>query len=369
MEKTNFNSNQFTPLSGEVQAAMKTAFAAYSDTLVEGYGVDYKQFSEIEQTKELIAQSINVSTNELYFTHGGKESDVLIIDKAVFFLGVKLIITSVFESKEKLEYLKHLELNGFVDLYYIPCSKYGELKFDVLSNFLESNSKNALISLSHANIYTGVLLPVKEVSRISKKHTAFFHLNAQLTFGRFQLSLSDTKPDFVGFDTVLLNGPNGIGCLVINEKLQVSDKEYNVLINNLKIKDTPNIALVAGLRVAIEITIESINKLQKEIKSLKSYFIEQLKEKLDIDTVDAFLTKGSLFNQLAFFLSKEDFGDFLLEKLDLNHFILPHLLYPLKSETERYFISVALNGEQDKTCIDGFISILRNVRNGVDKIS
>lgn len=368
LKKANLNNNEFTPLSAEVQAAMKNAIETYANTLIEGYGNDYKQFSEIEETKEVIAQSINVNSNEIYFTHGNKETAISLIDKAVFLLGVKLVVTSDFESKEKLDYLKQIEQNGFIEIYYIPCSKYGELELNWLKDFLEKNTKKALISLSHANIYTGVLLPVKELSRLSKKYNVLFHLNAQLTFGRFQLNFSDAKPDFVSFDTILLNGPTGISCLIISEELKTSDEQYNLLINHIKVIYSPSIALVAGFKTAVDIAMGNIAEKQQVVSKLKTYFSEQLKEKLDIKSVDLYLKKKSLFNQLAFFLPKENFGDFLFEKLDLNSFILPHFEYPIKLEGDHYFISVALNEKNDKSAIDGFISILHNFRNDVDKI-
>jgi cysteine desulfurase len=186
MNKINFNNNEFTTLSTEVIEAMKSAIEEFADANPIGFGNDYRVEAETEEIKSSISERLKAESYHLYFTNGLPQSEIELINLSVLQLNVELIITTVFETTDKLNYLKYLEEAGKIELHILKTSEFGEIDLEDLKSILEANKSIALISLSHANRFTGVLLPVKDISNMAKQSNAFFHLDSTQMIGKYE---------------------------------------------------------------------------------------------------------------------------------------------------------------------------------------
>ncbi len=362
MNRINFNSNQFTPLSKEVKEAMNSAVEKFADSNPTGFGCDYKIEAETEEIKGIINEKLNANSFHLSFTNGTLQAAIELINLSVLLLDVKLVVTSVFEDEAKLKYIRQLKEAGKVELYLLKTSDFGEIDLEDLKNILAKSELKTLISLSHVNSFSGVLLPVKDIAALAKQHNALFYLDSSLMIGKYELDLSRIDIDFLSFDASLINGPVGVGSLFVNESLAVSNEQFGKLEFALQSIENKNVVLVLGFKHALLRALENINNWQEKVIELKSYFVAELETKHGLNTLDHFLKKKGLFNQLAFFAPKEKFGKYLIEKLDLNGFIVSKKYYPLKLNNflEHHFVNISIPINSTKQEIDAFLNFVQN---------
>jgi cysteine sulfinate desulfinase/cysteine desulfurase-like protein len=178
-----------------------------------------------------------------------------------------------------------------------------------------------------------------------------------------RIDLSRINVDFLSLDVNLINGPVGIGCLFINENMEISNIQFNQLRRTLKSTENKNIVLISGAGVALSNALKNMKEKQVRTIELKNYFIAELENKLRVKTIDNFLKKRALFNQLAFFVQKEEFGNYFIEKLDLNGFVVSKngYLFELSDFQENYFINISLSTESTKDEIDSFLSFIKGI--------
>ncbi len=361
MKTINFNSNQFSYLSEVARQAMDEANFILKNHKSNSFGVDYKTMAEIENVRNFVAESLKLKAHEIFFSNGNSNSDIEIINNAVLFLKVQNIFTSIFENSQKLEYLKNLQHAGKINLIYIKTSEFGEINLDELKDKLDHTQSKSILSLSHANLYTGNLLPIKDILTICQSNHIYFHFDLSLTIGRYQIDFQKIKPDFISFDCILLNGPVGVGVHMLNDKIETNNQDYHHIKNNFRTSENKNLAQILGFYKSFSISMENLNDNRLKIIKLKQYFIEKTNSVLNIKAIDAENKKPGLINLIPLYIDKNIFGDYLIEKLDLKGISAPNLNYPIDLEaySNHQFINIAINEEITEADIDYFIETIR----------
>jgi cysteine desulfurase len=318
------------------------------------FGTDLKVIAETENVRNFVADSLKVKSHEVFFGYGSLNSEIEIINQSILSLGVENIFTSKFENSQKLKYLEKLNETGKINLIFIETSPPGEIDFLKFENILSKTQSKSLISLSHANLCSGQLLPLKNISAICSKNAAYFHLNLNLTIGRYSIDLQGIKPDFVNFDCSLINGPVGIGILILNDKINIDNPTYHALVNYFNTCENKNLSLIYGFYKAFSIALEHLDENRLKIIDLKNYFVKNSNSFSGIITLDSENKKKGIINLIPLFIDKNIFGDYLIEKLDLQGIQVRQLNYPIDLEeyNNHNFISIALNEDITESDID-----------------
>lgn len=113
-----------TPISKEVLAEMTDKLANMYGNASTLYGLGREAHTLLENSRHIIAQSLNADDDEIIFTSGGSESDNTAITQTAIArenLG-KHIITTAIEHEAVLKPLHFLEERGF-DVTYLPSMK------------------------------------------------------------------------------------------------------------------------------------------------------------------------------------------------------------------------------------------------------
>lgn len=123
---------------------------------------------ELEKARNLIADILNVKSNELVFTSGATESNNQILKS--FESGH--IVTSKIEHPSILNVCKYLEKKG-VEVTYLDVNEYGYVSLDDLKSAIKENTK--LVSIMAVNNETGVRQPIEEIGEYLKDKNIYFH--------------------------------------------------------------------------------------------------------------------------------------------------------------------------------------------------
>ncbi|WP_413533463.1 cysteine desulfurase family protein [Empedobacter brevis] len=258
----------------EMTNVMKTVFGNPSSTHI--FGREAKAL--IELARKNIAQRLNVSPAEIYFTSCGTESNNTIIRSCVNDLDITRIITSDMEHKCVQESIKDLENRGKVEVIRINIEKNGDIDYAQLEELLKDQSRKTLVSLMHANNEIGNITDVKRISQLCQENNALFHSDTVQTVGHYDLDFQDLGIDFASCSAHKIHGPKGAGFLYAKKASHIKPLIAGGGQERGMRSGTENVYGIVGLSKAFDLAIDELEAHVNHIKEIKQYTIDQLKE-------------------------------------------------------------------------------------------
>jgi len=274
--------------------------------------------SAIERARKTIANLLNASPSEIFFTSGGTEADNTAITCSIDTFGLKHAITSPTEHHAVLHTLEYLAKQGVIELSYVKLDKKGHIDLQHLEELLSSKPRT-LVSLMHGNNEIGNLIDLKQVSEICKKYNAIFHSDTVQTMGHYKHDLKDLKIDFLVGAAHKFHGPKGVGFLYINADNKIHPFIHGGSQERNMRGGTENVYGIVGMAKALEIAYRDMEAHQEHIKGLKDRMISKIKANIpEVEfNGDSANVEGSLYTVLnVSFPSSED-SDMLLFNLDI----------------------------------------------------
>jgi len=147
----------------------------------------------LEKARKVIADSINASPEEIIFTSGGTESNNFAIKSIAFSNKEKNhIITSKVEHDCVLNSCKWLESKGF-NVTYLDVDKNGAVNPEALRKAI--NKKTCLVTIMHANNEVGTINNIKELGKICKEKSVYFHSDACQSYTKVPINVKEMGID------------------------------------------------------------------------------------------------------------------------------------------------------------------------------
>ena len=257
----------------EMAIVMKNVFGNPSSTHV--FGREAKAL--IEMARKNIAQRLNVSPAEIYFTSCGTESNNTIIRSCVNDLDVTRIITSDMEHKCVQESIKDLEYRGKVEVIRINIQKNGDIDYAQLEELVKDQSKKTLVSLMHANNEIGNLTDINRISQLCQENNTLFHTDTVQTVGHYDLDFQDLGMDFASCSAHKIHGPKGAGFLYAKKASHLKALIAGGGQERGMRSGTENVYGIVGHSKAFDLAIDELEPHVNHIKEIKQYTIDQLK--------------------------------------------------------------------------------------------
>lgn len=258
----------------EMAHVMKNVFGNPSSTHV--FGREAKAL--IEMSRKNIAQRLNVSPAEIYFTSCGTESNNTIIRSCINDLGVTRIITSDMEHKCVQESVKDVENRANIEVVKLNILKDGNIDYAQLEEVLKDQSKKTLVSLMHANNEIGNLTDVKAISKMCQENNALFHTDTVQTVGHYDLDFQDLGMDFASCSAHKIHGPKGAGFLYAKKASHIKPLIAGGGQERGLRSGTENVYGIVGLSKSLDLALDELEAHVKHIKEIKQYTIDQLKK-------------------------------------------------------------------------------------------
>lgn len=235
----------------------------------------------VRKAREIIAGSLDVNSNEIYFTSGGTESNNLAI------LGYleanqkkgRHVITTKIEHPSVLEVCKNLSKHGYT-VDYIDVDRRGVVDINMLRSAI--NKKTALISIIMVNNETGSVQPIEEIVRIrnSINQDTAIHVDAVQAYGKMEIYPRKLGVDMLTISAHKIHGPKGAGALYVNKKTRISPIILGGGQESLLRSGTENVPGICGFGLAAEITIARLKENYQKVERLKKLFVDGLKDKI-----------------------------------------------------------------------------------------
>ena len=261
----------------------------------------------IERARENIAKLINTKNENIIFTSSATESINLI------FSNFDTIIVSSIEHLAVLESSKSDQI--------IPVDKNGVIDLDYLEIFLKKNTtikKNILISVMWVNNETGVIQPIEDIVKLSKKYGCLVHCDAAQALGKIKVDLEKVDLDFLTLSGHKIGAPSGVGALVNNKNFNLNPQLLGGGQEKGMRAGTENIFGIRGFGEAAKFIINATENNFSKVKSLRDYFQEKIKT-LSPETIFFGEKANRVSNTILMALPKIP-GDLAVMKLDLESF-------------------------------------------------
>lgn len=276
--------------------------------------------SAIEKARKKVAELLNATPTEIFFTSGGTEADNTAIVCGIETHGITHAITSPIEHHAVLHTLEECAKKGKVKLSILDVNEKGEIDLGQLEALLKANPKS-FVSLMHANNEIGNINDLNRIGELARAYEAFFHSDTVQTMGHFVHDLKSLPVDAIVAGAHKFHGPKGSGFLYVRKDKKIHPFIYGGAQERNMRGGTENVIGIVGIAKALELSYEDMDSHRKHIESLKIRFIDALKENIpgvQFNGLSADLNK-SLYTVLNVSLppSEENRG-MLLFNLDLN---------------------------------------------------
>lgn len=241
------------------------------------YKIGMEAKDKINHARELIADNINASPEEIFFTSGGSESNNWAIKGIIMnnFHNDNHIITSCIEHPSIINTCKYLE-GKMCGVTYLPVNKEGIVDISNLEEEIRYNTR--LISVMMVNNELGTIQPIKEIAEIAKKNDVYFHTDAVQAAGNMKIDVEELGVDMLSMSAHKFNGPKGIGVLYIKKGTQIDNLIHGGGQEFGSRAGTENTPAIVGMATALEFASKHRNVNNEQCACLRDMFIHRLKE-------------------------------------------------------------------------------------------
>ena len=273
----------------------------------------------VETARKTVAEILNVSAGEIYFTSGGTEADNTFMRGAVSESGVDHIITSKIEHPAILQTAEYLESAFGTKISYVNLDSKGGIDYLNLAE-LASKDHNTLITLMHANNEIGNLLDLQRVSGIAAHENVLFHTDAVQTIGHMPIDLSNGEIHGLSASAHKFHGPKGHGFMFVKKGIKIEQFIKGGSQERSMRGGTESVHGIVGTAEALRIANESIEENYQHLTELKSRMISLLIEAIPGVQFNGYSADIDQSNSkvLSVSLPPSEKNDLLLFTLDLN---------------------------------------------------
>ena len=278
-----------------------------------------KAKAAIELARKNIAELLNTTPGEIFFTSGGTEADNTILHCAVEKYGIKHGISSRIEHHAVLHTMEHLASSGKIKLSFVNLDEKGHIDYAHLEELLKAHPRS-LVSLMHANNEIGNITDIQRVGQLCEEYEALFHSDTVQSMAHYRHDLKTLNVHGIVGSAHKFHGPKGVGFMYINRTHKLHPYIYGGAQERNMRGGTENVCGIIGLAKALEIAYREMESHHEHIQGLKTRMIKKLEKNIlgvsfNGDSADL---QRSLYTVLNVCLPPSPENEMLLFNLDIN---------------------------------------------------
>ncbi|MEK6917679.1 MAG: cysteine desulfurase family protein [Nanoarchaeota archaeon] len=237
---------------------------------IHTFGLEAK--NALENSRRMIAKSINAKPSEIVFTSGGTESNNFAITGLTYanYPSKTHIITSKIEHDCVLNTCKYLEKH-VAQVTYLGVDKEGFVNPKDAEKAI--TNKTFLVSIIHGNNEIGTVQNIEDIGKICKAKGVLFHTDACQSFTKVPIDVKKMNIDLMTMNSHKIHGPKGVGALYIREGIKIDPLLHGGGHERKMRSGTENVSGIVGFAKAVEIANQ---KDVKNMEGLRDYLIGKI---------------------------------------------------------------------------------------------
>src|SRR5882762_2827700 len=268
--------NATTPLCDAAREAMEPYFSKNFGNASSIHRAGRNARAAVDNARDKISALLHAKPNEIVFTSGGTEScnlAVLGLARCGMESGGHVICEKT-EHHAVLHAVEHLEKHEGFEVTWLDTSNDGVVDLDQLAKSIRPETR--LVSIMTANNETGVIQPMREISKICRERGVLLHSDCVQAFGKIDLDVS--LVDAASFAGHKFYGPKGAGFLFLRSGLSLQPIMFGGAHENERRPGTENVAAIAGMAAAAEFTLREREPEQDRQLHLREALAESIAE-------------------------------------------------------------------------------------------
>ena len=273
------DNNATTPMDPRVLEAMTPYFLEhFGNAASRNHPFGWEAEEAVDYAREQVAKLIGADPKEIIFTSGATEADNLGI-KGVYEMYASKgnhIITATTEHKAVLDTCKHIEKIGG-EVTYLQVQADGLIDLKELEAAIKPTT--ILIAIMYANNEIGVVMPIKEISAIARKHGVLLFTDATQAVGKIPVDVNKDGIDLMAFSAHKMYGPKGVGALYVrrkNPRVKVTAQMDGGGHERGMRSGTLNVPGIVGFGKACEICMLDMEEDTKRISTMRDHLETEL---------------------------------------------------------------------------------------------
>ena len=268
-----------TRVFDEVVSAMFPYFTENygNPSSLHSFGIKAKK--ALDDSRKIIADSINANLEEIIFTSGGTESDnVAVFGVAAARKQGRIIITKIEHPAIKNTTLE-LKKSGF-DVVQINVDGEGFVDFTELEESITEDT--ILVSIIHANNEIGTLQDIEKIGVIikSKNPNTYFHVDAVQSYTKVPIDVVKSKIDLLSVASHKIHGPKGVGVLYVRKGVKLKALQLGGAHEKNMRAGTENVPGIVGFAKAVELNMVDFEKNMRDISFLRDRLIDGIEKRI-----------------------------------------------------------------------------------------
>ena len=242
--------NATTPLCDPARAAMLPYLERYFGNPSSVHAAGREARAAIDNARDKLATLLGVKSSQLIFTSGGTEAcNLAVLGLARGHTSRRAhVVSNKAEHHAVLNTIEDLEKREGLEVTWLNVSRDGIVDLDQLADSIRPET--CLVSIMTANNETGVIQPLREISKICRDKGALLHSDVVQSFGKTKIDLS--LVDAASFAAHKFYGPKGAGLLFLRSGLSIQPVMFGGAHENERRPGTENVAGIAGMAAAAE---------------------------------------------------------------------------------------------------------------------
>jgi len=264
-----------TPVDPRVVKAVQPYFFIQYGNTMSGHSLGQKAAQILENTRQLFADYINASPEEIIFTGSATESNNLAL-KGVMFANRSQknhLIVSQIEHDCVLESAQWLEKQGF-KVTYLTVDKNGFIDINELEKAI--TPQTALVSIIHGNNEVGTVQDIEAIGKLCRSKGVYFHTDAAQSFGKLPIDIKKQNIDLLTASSHKIYGPKGAALLFVRSGVRIEPILHGGGHEKGLRSSTVNLPAIVGFGKAVQILKKGGKKENNRLSKLRDYLIKKV---------------------------------------------------------------------------------------------
>ncbi len=261
------DNNATTPIDPLVLEEMMPYFTKHFGNPSSLHRLGLEADRAIKQSRERIADKLNVKPNEIVFTSGATESInwALRAGARINRRKGKHIITTAIEHAAVLVTCNVLKEEGY-EITYLKPDNQGNILVEQVLEALRSDT--ILVAIMQVHNELGTIYPIEELSKkIKEKDSSLlFFVDGAQGFGKVTIDLQFI--DLYAMSGQKIHGPKGAGALYIKSGIHMQPLISGGGQENKLRSGTENVPAIVGFGKAAELAYKNLQEKKEHLKKL-----------------------------------------------------------------------------------------------------
>lgn len=269
-----------TPVCNEAIKAMNDAMSEAFYNPSARYAQSNDILNRINDDRAYICGLLHASYGrELYFTSGGTESNNTVLYGCKKKKNCRIIVGEG-EHDSIIAPANELKNSGY-DVRFAPIDEHGRTDIEALKELI--NEETAIVSVMHASNETGAINDIATIARVTRKlaPAAIVHSDGVQAFMKIPVNLSALDVDAYSITAHKVNGPKGIGSLIIKNGACVKPLILGGGQEKGMRSGTESFPLIHSFRAAVECKFKNFSENYSKIFTYREQFLAQLRQSMD----------------------------------------------------------------------------------------